>query len=137
MRVPSSLRQRGLRFNVTPLIDVIFILIIFFLVASHVVRSEAREEVALPIASRSTDVESPPRRLVITITADGQFLVGNQAEEMLTVEQRIQLAGAEGDTPVEVRFRVDRDVPYEKVEPLLMACAKAKISDVKFAVVTK
>ncbi|MBM4074764.1 MAG: biopolymer transporter ExbD, partial [Planctomycetes bacterium] len=45
MRLPSTQIQRGLTFNITPLIDVVFLLIIFFLVASHFIRNETLEPV--------------------------------------------------------------------------------------------
>lgn len=60
MRVPTRRRDTGLKFDITPLIDIVFNLVIFFLVATHFVSSEARETVDLPAAS-STDQRPPPR----------------------------------------------------------------------------
>ncbi|MCA9048548.1 MAG: biopolymer transporter ExbD, partial [Planctomycetaceae bacterium] len=40
VRIPSKVSRSELQFNITPLIDVVFLLIIFFLVASHFARSE-------------------------------------------------------------------------------------------------
>ena len=49
MKIPSAVdRSGGLRPNLTPLIDVIFNLIIFFLATSHFARSEPTETVDLP-----------------------------------------------------------------------------------------
>ena len=45
MRVPSNLRSGSLGFNMTPMIDVVFLLIIFFLVSSHL----AKQEVQMPL----------------------------------------------------------------------------------------
>ncbi|QDT37174.1 ExbD/TolR family protein [Stratiformator vulcanicus] len=134
MRVAASNRRGGLRFNVTPLIDVIFILIIFFLVASHFVRTESREDVSLPLAA-SREHESPPRKLVITVTEDLRVLVGSRAEDRDAAEQMIIAEANKGDEPFEIRIRADKSVPFREVEPLLIACAKAGINDVKFAVV--
>ena len=72
MRVPTQRERSGLRVNITPLIDVVFLLIIFFLVASHFIRSETREPVNLPEATQGEDEESEnPRRLVVTVNREG------------------------------------------------------------------
>ena len=75
MRIPVR-RTSQLRFNITPLIDIVFLLIIFFLVASHFVRSELQEPIELPAAREG---ESEPneiaRRLVITIDSANRYLI--------------------------------------------------------------
>ena len=123
-----------MRFNITPLIDIVFLLVIFFLAASHLVRVEATEEVDLPGATLAEDeAASPPNRLTITVDRDGGFIVGGDANEPDVVEALIRTAAA-ADEPAEVRLRVDRSVPYSSIEPLLLTCAEAGVSDVKFAV---
>lgn len=143
MRIPTRQRQLGLRFNVTPLIDVVFLLIIFFLVASHFVRSETLEPVRLPEATpNKQQPQEAPRRLIVTITADETLLVAGNAVSLPDVEQMI-LAGlpsrsaSEGRGGFEVRIRADRSVPYRIVEPILLACARSGVTDVKFAVIEK
>ena len=51
MRLPHYPRQRAIQLNMTPLIDVVFLLIIFFLVSSHLARQETQVELDLPTAS--------------------------------------------------------------------------------------
>ena len=84
MRLPdASLRRTPLKFNITPMIDVVFLLIIFFLVASYFIRSEQSRQVTLPVASKGQpDDISSPHRLTITIEPDGQLSVaGTQMSE--------------------------------------------------------
>lgn len=136
MRVPSLVTRRGsVQLNLTPLIDVIFNLIIFFLAASHFARNEPVEPVELPTATpREIDAE-PPRRISITIAPGPRFLVGGQELERAVVEAMIATeASATKGGPLEVRIRSDQAVPFGEVEPLLIAAAKAGVSDVKFAV---
>ena len=136
MRIPVRSQKRGLRFNITPLIDVVFLLIIFFLVASHFVRNEKLEAVELPAATQSeADREDSPRRLVVTITSNERLVVAGREVDLPELEQMI-LAGRErGQGRFEVRIRGDRAVPYRLIESILLACAKAGVTDVKFAVV--
>ena len=136
MKIPTSNRARGLRFNITPLIDIVFQLIIFFLVASHFVRNENLEVVELPEATqRESDEAESPHRLVVTITANRAMHVAGNAVDLTAVEQMIAAGLEASPQRFEVRLRGDRSVPYELVEPILLACARAGVRDVKFAVV--
>lgn len=136
MRIPTELRQHGLQFNITPLIDVVFLLIIFFLAASHLARHEASEPVELPRATQAASEESTPHRLVITVRPDGTWIVSGRR---LLPERldRVLLEGkaAAGRRRFEVRIRADRRVPYARVEPILVACARQGIRHVGFAVI--
>ena len=136
MKIPTSSRKRSLRFNLTPLIDIVFQLIIFFLVASHFVRNENLEAVELPEATQeeSEDAESP-HRLVVTITEDRRMHVAGRAVDQQAVEQMIIAGREESPQRFEVRIRGDRTIPYQMIEPILLASARAGVTDVKFAVV--
>ncbi|MBW3543820.1 MAG: biopolymer transporter ExbD [Planctomycetes bacterium] len=136
MRVPSGQRRSGLRFNITPLIDVVFLLIIFFLVASHFVRTETAEAVDLPSATQeAAQVEESPRLLVITVRADGSLSVRGREATSAEVDAMIAAGHTEDGGEFEVRIRGDRSVPYRAIEPLLVSCARAGVTNVKFAVV--
>jgi biopolymer transport protein ExbD len=133
VRIPTRQHRSSLRFNITPLIDVVFQLIIFFLVASHFVRSETVEPVDLPRITQSEDEDENPRTLTVTITPDERLHVLGRVVSAGELDQMI-LAGAEEHAGrFEVRIRGDRSVPYRVVEPILVACARAGVADVKFA----
>jgi len=135
MRVPTRPRSAS-EFNITPLIDIVFLLVIFFLVASHFARSEPTEEVNLPEAERTAE-EEIPRRLTITVQADGTYSTNAQVVSLETLEQMI--AEGAGDRPDEyaVRVRGDRDVPYRSIEPIMLACARNGVTRFGFHVVGK
>ena len=65
MKVPTRTQDRGFAFNITPLIDVVFLLIIFFLVASHFIRHENVERIELPLASKAEEDEESATRMVV------------------------------------------------------------------------
>lgn len=136
MRVPTRGRERGLRFNITPLIDVIFLLIIFFLAATHFVRSETLEAVELPEAAQATDEEDEqPRRLVVTVTADHKLHVGAKQVDLPAVENMISAGSQRDKADFEVRIRADQSVPYRVVEPIMLSCARSGVTRIKFAVI--
>ncbi|MEO2016504.1 MAG: biopolymer transporter ExbD [Fuerstiella sp.] len=139
MRLPTQYSQRTpLRFNITPLIDVVFLLIIFFLVASHFVRSELAEPVNLPIATGGdTPQDEALHRLTVTIDRDGQMFVSAEAQTQQSVFQRIeglQVAAAAAGVNPEVRLRADRDTQCGSVRKLIEHCAARNIRSIRFAV---
>jgi len=142
MRVPTNLSRGSPGFNMTPMIDVVFLLIIFFLVSSHLARQEVQLELDLPAAdSGQRPEEDETRRVIVNVLPqehpDGRIMVGgrlirdNELTELIDYESR-QTAGQ-----LEVRIRTDRTVPYHVVEPLMLACARAGVWKVTFAVVGK
>ena len=138
MRIPTRQREHGLRFNITPLIDVIFLLIIFFLAATHFVRSETTEPVDLPEALRpDEDTDEQPRRLVVTVTADGELHVGGRTVGVEDIERMLHSGLEQHRADFEVRIRADRTARYHAVEPILLTCARAGVGRVKFAVRAK
>ncbi len=130
MRVPTRNRDLGLRFDITPLIDVVFNLVIFFLVTTHFASHEAREEVALPQASQTDKRPPAPRRLVVTVLPDGRLHAAGRPVELVEVETMIAEAAQAGVDNFEVQIRGDRDAPFEFVEPLLLACARHGVTRV-------
>ena len=75
MRVPSSTNRRAVGANMTPMIDVVFLLIIFFLVSSHLARQENHLPLDLPIASTHGPVNPDRAPLTISVNPDSQWLV--------------------------------------------------------------
>ncbi|WP_417379017.1 ExbD/TolR family protein [Gimesia sp.] len=138
MRVPTRPRQPGIRFNITPLIDIVFLLVVFFLAATHLTQNEKLEAVELPEASQNeSESDEAPRRMVITITLDEKLhLRGNEIspEEL---EAQLQTLDESKRHEMEIRIRGDRRIPYRIVEPVLLSCARAGISNVKFLVLNE
>lgn len=118
----------------TPMIDVVFLLIIFFLVSSHLARQENHLPLDLPIASTfdPTDPEKSP----LTISIDGAanvLIAGNivpptgLAGVFADLKQRSGAGAA-------IRIRCEGNVQYRFVEPVLRAAALAGVTDAAIAV---
>lgn len=122
----------------TPMIDVVFLLIIFFLVSSHLSRQESRMELELPKASSAqedTDFETP--RLTINVKEDGSlWIAGRPIDESRLAETFIAIRKEKGDG-VEVRIRGSQTAPYSEFEPIMLACTEAGIWNVTYAVYQK
>ena len=109
---------------------------IFFLVASHAARTESTEPVDLPMIGEAEDDQiTVPQRLVVTVTSDQSLHVGGRIVTLEQVSGLLKDAGSQAGTGVyEVRIRGDRRVPFRVVEPLMVACARAGITRIGYAV---
>ena len=120
-------------FNMTPMIDVVFLLIIFFLVAGHLARREARIELALPAAASGEQETPQAAMLTISVMASGQIRwadhVLDEALLAASFHDHFNRYGADAA----VRIRGDRKVPYRYVSQVLSAAADAGISNVSVA----
>jgi biopolymer transport protein ExbD len=120
------------------MIDVVFNLIVFFLVASHFSRAEPKDEVALPSATQLTEAEQQPHRLIVTVLPDGRYSVGARPVSLTDIEAMISEGREKSADAFAVHIRGDRGVPYEFIEPLLLACARGGVtSQVLFHVVPR
>ncbi|MDA1051478.1 MAG: biopolymer transporter ExbD [Planctomycetota bacterium] len=134
MRVPTRLRSGEVGFNMTPMIDVVFLLIIFFLVSSHLAKQEAQMELPLPVADSGEQPDHEARRLTLNVTADGSMLLAGRHIDREELKQRLKLARDEHGEDVEIRIRGDRNVPYSAVSPIMLSCARTGIWKVTFGV---
>ena len=138
MRIPARAISSDVGFNMTPMIDVVFQLIIFFLLSSHLAKQEKQLPLPLPSAASGTVQAADSRpRLTINVLADGMLLV---ASRPITADDLVGLLrerkATHGDE-LEVRIRADRSVLYSRVEPVLLACVQAGIWNVAYAVAGK
>lgn len=118
----------------TPMIDVVFLLIIFFLVSSHLAKRESKIPMQLPSASRQPAAKSVVGRLVINLSADGSVTAGGATVDSDRLAIVLRAYADEMRTDAAVHIRSDASVDYAIAEPVLRAAAQAGISNITFAV---
>jgi biopolymer transport protein ExbD len=135
MRVPSNLSSGTLGFNMTPMIDVVFLLIIFFLVSSHLAKQEVQFPLPLPTAdSGSESLDESSARLTVNVMLDGSLLLAGRQVTPDDLGRRLRDKLQDAGPNLQVRIRSDRGAPYRYVEPIMLACARTGIWDVSFSV---
>ena len=142
MRAPSNLARGSPGFNMTPMIDVVFLLIIFFLVSSHLARQEIQLELDLPEASSGEPAEEDEaRRVVVNVLPqtrpEGRIQVGGAVMDARRLAEVIRYESDQANREaknLEVRIRSDHRVPYRLIEPMLLACQEAGVWNVTVAV---
>jgi biopolymer transport protein ExbD len=135
MRVPNYPGSRGVSINLTPMIDVTFLLIIFFLVSSHLAKQENFLPLELPVAGSGISDFSDRTTLTIQIPSDGSYLVNNANVPFDQMQNLILIKMAEnGKNPIRIRIRTDKSAAYAPIAKLLKLCAVTGNSDIVFAV---
>ena len=114
--------------NMTPLIDVMLVLLIIFMVTAPLLG--ARLPLDLPQTDAPVTTE-PSATLQVTLRADGRLYLDEQASTLAALSDRARaLASQRPDT--EVQLRADQSVPYGRVAELIGAIQQAGLQRVAF-----
>jgi biopolymer transport protein ExbD len=118
-------------FQVTPMIDMTFLLLIFFMVTSKLSKEQVKIDIALPKASAARVPDDLENRDIINVDAEGQFHIANNPA---TKEQlKAHLAQRfEANPPLKIYYRADKDTPYEVTEEFMAMAAEAGAVQVLF-----
>jgi len=122
------------RFQLAPLIDIVFLLLIFFVVTSALQQIERQMGITLPEAREGV---APPRQrppYYINITRDGTLLISNRT---LTYDELgmwlNDLAGAWSGHPPPIIIRADKETPFKYFVRVIDACTAADIRNFSIA----
>lgn len=138
MKLVSKAQHKALAINMTPMIDIVFLLLIFFITCSQV--SEAnREELELPRLQGSED--QAPSEIIANIDDSGELTVSG---EVLTVPEFVALCVDElrhsaGNDPsrLTIVIRADRRGDCRTVNALVTALTKLGVAKVRFSVLSE
>lgn len=121
--------------NLTPLIDVVFLLLIFFLVATQFAEEDRELNVKLPTASAAKPLIMKPNDLEVSIDAQGNYFLGT-GQKLTADEMRAALGDAAVNNPLRqsVIIRADRNCPWNAVAQAMNYCYQAGLRDVKTSV---
>jgi biopolymer transport protein ExbD len=119
--------------NLTSMIDVLFLLIIFFMVATKFDELERNIDVAVPEVSQADDASSAPQPQVVTVHADGRLELNAEALSLEELTTRLAAESAAGRIS-SVVIRGDAQCPFQHVASALSACRQAGISELGITV---
>jgi biopolymer transport protein ExbD len=122
--------------NLTPLIDVVFLLLIFFMV-STTFEQQSRIQIELPEAT-ATAAETEDETLEIVIDAQGRYFIGERQvvnSEVKTLKSAISKA-VDGRESLTVIIRSDASTPYQAVITALDATSQLGLTQISLATST-
>lgn len=115
--------------TITPLIDVVFLLLIFFLVASRFSEEERQLDLNLPSVSEAMSVTAPVNEIVINIDASGRFFIDGSFRQVEQVEEILNRARTNNPLSQSVVIRADRETDWDHVATAMNLCRKVGIED--------
>jgi len=122
--------------NMTPMIDVVFLLIIFFMVGARIGEEERNLDVQLPQAAVAQPMIAKPDALVVNVFEDGRILLGKLPLNLEGLEK--ELVAARTRYPDQaVVIRGEGEGKYQAVVDVLVTCHRAKIKQYSLATVMK
>lgn len=120
-RTQSSLAE----INVTPLVDVVLVLLIIFMITAPVLQSGI--DVSVP--KTRTVKEITEQRLVLTIDRDQQIFLGDRPVNMYELARKLRAAGADPAHQV-IYLRADERVPFGAFASVMDAVKQAGITNI-------
>ena len=133
MKFRSGPEQEDGTFPMAPLIDIIFLLLVFFIATSALQEMERRSDVNLPSA-RHGEVKTPEeQQLIVNVTRDGRYFMSDTEWDLPGLRRRLQrLAEIYGALRPTVIVRADAQAPYQYVHSVVDACRGANLLQIGF-----
>ena len=118
--------------QLAPMIDIVFLLLIFFIVTWQFTKSETELSVSVPTAKEGADPERQQGEIVINILTDGTIRVEGATVDLEQLLAKLApIASAFENQPV--RIRGDGGVEYQRIVEVIDTCQKAGIWNISFA----
>ena len=128
MQIRDDSMEDEIAVNLTSLIDVVFLLLVFFMVTTTFLDPERQIELDLPQAESGSESEAPPEELVINVLADGRVsLAGRELDDEALRSSLERAARKDPTTPVTIRG--DASVAHARIVAVMDACALAGLSN--------
>jgi len=145
---PQTLREKaevrlgpeeGPEFQIAPMIDILLVLLIFFMSISSTEVLERKKDVVLPVAKEAKMERGNRGQTLINVTWSTIDSTGSVEIEGKKFTQAAQVRDylrvkAQFNPTMRVLIRADRDARYEFLRPLMIAVSEAGIGRVTFAV---
>ncbi len=128
MLIRASEPRAGVSIEMTPIIDMVFLLLIFFLVATTFHQTEREMQIALPVASSAAPISAMLQELVINVDVEGRIIVGGR--QVAAEDLKVMIAEAVALNPEQkVTVRGDRSTAYANIVAVLDLCKAAGIQE--------
>ena len=123
--------EENFALDLTPLIDVVFLLLIFFMVSTVFVDFKRRLDISLP-SSKSSVADAVPKTIKLEVTFDKQVFLNGKKLPLSGLE--LALAEINTDKKNAAIIRADKNLPYGDVIKIMGMLQSAQILDISVAV---
>jgi biopolymer transport protein ExbD len=121
--------------NMTPVIDMVFLLLIFFLCATRFDQEEREVSAVLPEVVQAEPLSMPPQELVVNVARDGQYIVAQQTLSEGQLAALLRDAGEKNPGTQAVLIRGDAEAAWRAGVRVMGLCNRANIVNSRVAVI--
>lgn len=132
MALPRQSKFQAVDFPLAPMIDMVFLLIVFFMCVSNWAQAEKQLELKLPLSKESSTEEDWNSQATVSIDANGTCYVGISQIEAETLSKRLKEATAKNPDFV-INIRADRQTAYRHIRKVMQICGDAGIGQILYA----
>jgi len=122
-------RANSAQLALTPMIDIVFLLLIFFLVTSRFSEEEQQLDVELPSASEALPASIQPDEIVINIDAQGRYYIDGRFRPVEQIEPLLRRAQINNPLTQTVVIRADKRADWDHVLTVFNLCKKVGITE--------
>ena len=119
-------------FQITPMIDMTFLLLIFFMVTQKITEQQLQVPVKLPVAVSAVPPEKTERD-IINIDGEGQYYIGDQAASKEEVLAHLKVKFKDFP-PLQIYLRADQNTPTKKIREFVEMATEVGAIDLIFGV---
>ena len=119
-------------FQMAPMIDMVFLLLVFFMTVASVAKSQRQIELELPDSEESIVPEDASGRGILSGDADGAYYIGDQPHTLESIQSAIR-SRMQANPSTQVQVRADQATEYAAVQRLLKAAAEAGAYEIIYA----
>lgn len=116
-----------------PMIDMVFLLLVFFMCVSTMTQSAKQIEVELPESESSKVGEDLSNRTVINIDATGNIFFENRQVSREILKSEIERVQSSAVGTLRWQIRADRDTPFRLLKQVMKTCAEAGAYDLIYS----
>jgi len=132
MNFRGKYRGENVGFQIAPMIDIVFLLLCFFVASQLFSQWESEIDISLPTAVSARTSQRMPGEIILNVFEDGRVVVnGRTLEDAELASVLKRLSGLYPGQPVLIR--ADRTTDYEHVIRVLDVCRRADIWNISFA----
>jgi len=119
-------------FPMTPMIDMVFLLLVFFMTVSTLAQADRLVKLDLPESASSEVPEDLADRGTISLDAEGQIYLGSQPQTLGQMQVLIK-ASLIDNPELRIHVRADRATSYRDIKEVLRSCAEVGAYEVIYA----
>jgi len=118
-------------FQLAPMIDMTFLLLIFFMVTTKISKEQIKEDIKLPVASSAIIPKDVSNRDIISIDSRGQYFIGSEPTDKKRLAEYLKKR-FENYPPLRLYIRADKTTSAKKIKEVMKMAADAGALDVIF-----